>query len=117
MNTLLLDQTSWDLCLDASRNIAVAADPYAIAQDVATAVRTFLNECWYDTSLGVPYFQEDLGKQPPLSLVTAQMERVALTVPGVGSAACVIGSFTQRTVTGQIQLTGTDGNPLPSVGF
>ncbi|AMM14253.1 hypothetical protein AX768_09240 [Burkholderia sp. PAMC 28687] len=117
MNTLLLDQTTWDLCLDASGNEAVASDPYAIAQDVATAVRTFLSECWYDTTLGIPYFQDILGQQPPLSLITAQMQRVALTVPGVGTAVCVIGSFDQRTVTGQIQLTDTDGNPLPSVGF
>lgn len=117
MNTLLLDQVTWDVCLDANGNEAVASDPYAIAQDVASAVRTFLGEVWYDTTQGVPYFQQDLGQRPPLSLITAQMEKAALTVPGVGTAVCVIGSFTDRTITGQIQLTDTDGNPLPPVGF
>lgn len=38
MKTLLLDQKSWDLTLDAAGNIAVAAEPYAIAQDVASVI-------------------------------------------------------------------------------
>lgn len=117
MKTLLLDQTTWDLCLDASRNIAVASDPYSIAQDVACAVRAFLGEVWYDTTLGVPYFQQILGQRPPLSLITSQIEAVALTVPGVATAVCVITAFTDRVVTGQIQLTGTGAAPLPAVSF
>ena len=47
--TLLLDRTTWDLCLDANGNIAMATGPYAIAQDVASAVRL-----WHDTTKGVP---------------------------------------------------------------
>ena len=85
--------------------------------NVASAVRTFLGEVWYDTTQGVPYFQEILGQRPPLSLITAQIQQVALTVPAVGTAVCIIGTFTDRTITGQIQLTDTDGNALPSVGF
>ena len=41
MNTLLLDTLRWDLCLDVHGNIAVASDPYSVAQDVASAIRTF----------------------------------------------------------------------------
>ena len=36
-NTLLLDRTVWDLLLDGSGNIAIATEPYATAQDVASA--------------------------------------------------------------------------------
>ena len=64
-NTLLLDQSAWDLVLDINGNIALAGTPYSYAQDVASAVRTFLGECWYDTSLGLPYWQQILGKLPP----------------------------------------------------
>lgn len=39
MNTLYLDQESWDLTLDTAGNIALAKDPYAKAQDVASAYR------------------------------------------------------------------------------
>ncbi|AJJ19826.1 hypothetical protein [Yersinia intermedia] len=54
-NTLLLDRTAWDLVLDANGDIAMASLPYSIAQDVASAIKTFIGECWYDTSQGVPY--------------------------------------------------------------
>jgi hypothetical protein len=57
VKTLLLDRSLWDLTLDINGNIAMASEPYAIAQDVASACRTFLGECYYDTSQGVPYFQ------------------------------------------------------------
>ena len=51
-STLLLDQTEWDLVLDASGNIALASPPYALAQDVASAVRTFLDRNSRATSAG-----------------------------------------------------------------
>lgn len=107
-STLLLDQGAWDLCLDANGNIAVAQPPYALAQDVASAIRTFLGECWYDTSLGVPY-RNILGKNPPISYLIAQMEAAALTVPGVVSASCTIQSVKGRTVTGQVAFTDSSG--------
>jgi hypothetical protein len=100
MNTLLLDQTTWDLCLDANGNVAMASDPYAIAQDVASAVRTFLGECWFDTTLGVPYFEEVLGHWPSLQLVKSLIEAVALKVPEVTAAQCVVASLVDRVLTG-----------------
>ena len=108
MKTLLLDNTGWDLCLDASGNIAVASEPYSFAQDVASALKTFLGEVYYDTTLGIPYFQQILGKTPPLALFQQYMVDAALTVPGVVSATCVINSFANRTVQGQV--TFTDSN-------
>ncbi len=39
--TLLLDTDEWDLVLDANGDIALADEPYAISQDVASAIRTF----------------------------------------------------------------------------
>ena len=46
MNTLYLDPQSWDLVLDAAGNIAMAKDPYAKAQDVASACRLFSGELY-----------------------------------------------------------------------
>lgn len=109
MKTLLLDQTAWDLVLDAAGNIAVASEPYAISQDVASAVRTFLGECWYDTSLGMPYLQQIMGKYPPASLLKNQIERQALTVLGVASVRSVLVSIEGRQLTGQIQITTNSG--------
>lgn len=107
--TLLLDQGAWDLVLDSAGNIAVAQAPYSIAQDVASAVRTFLGECWYDTSQGLPYWQQILGKYPPLSFVRQKIREVALSVPDVAEVQVVITSFSARVLAGQIQIIDTDG--------
>lgn len=107
---MLLDISAWDLVLDANRNIALAMPPYALAQDVASAIRTFLAEVYYDTTLGVPYFAQILGKTPPVALFQEYMIQAALTVPGVVSATCVVQSFTNRQVTGQVQFTDNLGN-------
>lgn len=115
-STLLLQQGAWDLCLDAAGNIAVAAPPYAIAQDVSSAIRTFLAECWYDTSLGIPYFGNILGKNPPLSYLITQIENAALTVPDVSSPVCTISSVKGRAVTGQVTFTDSSGTQTISLG-
>lgn len=108
-NTLLLDQTVWDLVLDANGNIALAETPYAIAQDVASATRTFLGECWYDTTQGLPYWQDILGEFPPLSYVSQQIQITALTVPDVAEVQVNFTSFQNRSLAGQIQFIDTDG--------
>lgn len=116
MKTLLLDTAAWDMVLDASGNIALAGNPYSRAQDVASAIRLFKGECWYDKSKGIPYFQEILGKWPPLAIVREYVVRAALTVPGVVSATCTIVSLKDRTITGACQITDIDGN-TQTVGF
>ena len=104
-STLLLDQTAWDLVLDSSRNIALAAPPYSTAQDVTSAVKLFYGELWYDTTKGVKYLQDILAKRPPQSLVESDLENAALTVPGVDMAQLVItqNDRTTRAVSGQLQ--------------
>lgn len=128
-STWLLSWNSEDTCLDAAGNIAVATGPYAVAQDVATQLSTFLGECWYDTSQGVPYWQQIFGgKQnpsgalPPASLIASLLEAQALLVPDVATATCTIaGIDSDRSVIGQMLITLTDdttfefpiGVPLP----
>jgi hypothetical protein len=107
--TMLLDQGSWDLCVDAAGNLAVALPPYSTAQDVSSAIRTFLGECWYNTSLGVQYQGEILGENPQLSFVRSQMEAAALSVPGVVSATCSLQAVNGRQLTGQVEFTDVNG--------
>lgn len=110
MQTLLLDLTNCDLVVDSAGNIAVASAPYAIAQDVASACKLFLGELWYDTSKGIPYFEKVLGQLPSIDQLKEYLVSAALTVPGVVSATCIIQSFADRQVTGQIQFTDSTGN-------
>ncbi|WP_281083898.1 hypothetical protein [Klebsiella quasivariicola] len=111
--TLLLDRTAWDLVLDIDGNIACATEPYSVAQDVATAVRTFLGECWYDTSLGVPYWEKIFGAWPSMVLVQSLIEAAALWVPDVAAATCEFLSFTDRQLTGRILITDSSGTEIP----
>jgi hypothetical protein len=109
--TLLLDQGTWDLCLDAYGNIAVAGPPYAVAQDLASQLRTFLHECWYDSTQGMPYWQQVLGQLPPASLIVAALEAQAILVPDIASAVASIGGVgSTRNMLGQVIATDTDGN-------
>lgn len=103
-STMLLDLTNWDLVLDASGNIAVASPPYSVAQDVATSVRTFLGEVYYDGEDGIPYFESILGMLPPAALLTQLISKQALKVPGTVAANVVITSFSAGALAGQIQL-------------
>ena len=117
MNTLLLDVGIWDLVKDASGNIAIASAPYSLAQDVASAIRTFLHEVWYVTTQGIPYLQSILGKTPPLAVFQELMVQAALgAVPTtadvyVKEATCVIQTFNapSRLVVGQVQFVDSNG--------
>lgn len=109
MSTLLLDIAAWDLCVDSSLNIALATSDYAIAQNVACALRLFKGELWYDTAAGLPYLQQLLGRNLPASLVKAQFVAAALTVPDVATAVCFIKSIANRVLTAQVQVTTTTG--------
>lgn len=117
VNTMLLDRTAWDVVLDASGNWALASDPYSIAQDVASAVKLFKSELWFDTTTGVPYWMDILGQWPPLPVVRAAIEAAALTVPEVVTAQCLIVSFTDRTITGQVQVTTSSSATPQTVSF
>ena len=109
-SSLLLDRTTWDVCLDASQNIAVCDPPYALAQEVANAIKLFLGECYYDTSRGIPYYGQILGRLPPLALFKTFMVNAALTVGGVVSAVCFVTKFTNRHVKGQVQFIDDQHN-------
>lgn len=108
-STLLLDQSAWDLVLDSAGDIAVATAPYSIAQDVASALRTFQGECWYDTSQGVPYWTQILGQYPALPLIEQTLKDIALTVPDVEKAQVIFTEYSARTLSGQVQVIDTDG--------
>ncbi|MBO9332870.1 hypothetical protein GHR37_27390 [Achromobacter xylosoxidans] len=109
MRTMLLDRTFWDVCLDAAGNWAVADQPYSVAQDVASAIKLFKGELFYNKAPGVPYWEDILGHRPPLALVRENVQRAALTVPEVASARCTLTSFTGRALAGYVEITLTDG--------
>lgn len=109
MKTMLLDVVAWDLVLDVNNNIAIATDPYSQAQDAASAERTFLGKCYYNTTLGIPYFQSFLGRAPNVALMKSKYNAQALLVPGIVAAKTFFTSFAGRRASGQVQITNSLG--------
>lgn len=113
--TLLLDRDGWDLALDALGNWALASEPYSQTQDVASAVRVVQGEAYYNTTLGVPYFSDVLGREFPSQLFRAKARQAALTVPGVTDAAAFLNLSPDRVLSGQIQIRSDSGVQVVSL--
>jgi hypothetical protein len=114
MNTLALstpdqDGTGWDLVVE-NGTLKVNSGGIALAQDVASAVRTFRGECWYDSTLGVPYFQNILGLRVSLQFLKQALVTAGLVVPDVASIKCFLtGPGSGREIGGQLQITSSSG--------
>lgn len=109
MKTLLLALDTWDLVQDLAGNIAVAETPYASTQDVATSVRVYLGELWYDTTDGIDYLGQVLGERPSLQFLKSKIEAQALKVPNITRAVCSFSTFEDRNLNGQVLVTDTSG--------
>lgn len=105
MDTLLLDRSTWDLCLTANGDIAVASDPYSLEQDVASECRLFEGECYYDTTRGIPYPTSILGRPVPVQLYKEALVAAAKLVPGVADVTVYLSEFTSRSIGGQVQFS------------
>lgn len=104
---------TWDISLDDAGNIAIASNPYAVAQDVACACSTFLGEAWYDTTLGIPYYERILGKWPGTQLINTKMATEAKKLPYVQSAFCTTTvSNGNRTASGVMTVTDTNNTKI-----
>ena len=106
------EANNWDLSLDAGGNIATVSGSEAIAQDVACAIKTFLGEAYFDTTLGIPYFPQVLGEGYSLPLLQALMNAQALSVPGVVQAKTTLTRTGDRGVTGVVEVVDTTGATL-----
>lgn len=101
--TLLLDRDTWDICLTANGDIAVATEPYALEQDVASECRVFEGECYYDTTRGIPYLTSILGRPVPVQILKEKLAQAARRVPGVRTATAYLTDISGRSVSGQVQ--------------
>lgn len=110
-HTLYLQPDSWDITLDSSGRIARSTQAYAIAQNVANAVRLFTGEAFFAMDEGIPHFDIELGKtRPALSVLRARMREAALNVEGVLDAQITLDDVQDRKLTGEILLTVAAGD-------
>ena len=110
-HTLYLTPDNWDITLDSSGRLQTSANAYAIAQNVANAVRLFTGEAFFAQDEGIPHFDIELGKtRPALSVLRARIREAALNVEGVLDAQITLDDVTDRKLTGEILLTVADGD-------
>ena len=110
-HTLYLNPDSWDITLDSSGRLQTSASAYAIAQNVANAVRLFTGEAFFAMDEGIPHFDIELGKtRPALPVLRARMREAALNVEGVLDAQITLDDVQERKLTGEILLTVADGD-------
>ncbi len=72
-----------DLYLDATGNLAMVTGTEAVGQHARQRIRTHKGEWFLDTSAGVPWLEDVLGKQPDLTLAEALLKATVLDTDGV----------------------------------
>ena len=108
-HTLYLTPDNWDITLDSSGRLQTSASAYAVAQNVANAVRLFTGEAFFAMDEGIPHFEIELGyTRPALSVLRARIREAALNVEGVLDAAVNLDGVRDRKLTGEILLTVAD---------
>ena len=109
---LALDTATWDIGLDGSGNIAVLVDPSALlAQRIQCRLQTFKGECFLDRSVGVPYYDEVLKKNPDLGRIRSLLASVIKGVDGVEKILSLNLKFSakNRRLTVDFSVLGTNG--------
>lgn len=110
--TFFLNPDTWDLTIDNNGNIATVIDAYAIAQNVANAVRLFTKDAYFNQADGIAHFTVELGQLPSESLVQEKINNEALTIPGVANAITTLTKFENRQLEGNIEITTTSGDTV-----
>lgn len=121
MDTLALDVALWDLTTDVYGNLATVGDStpasaqtgpgMRLAQDVATRVRAWNGEVYFDTSQGIRY-PNILGAAPNMAVLQNAFNTEALLVPlcetAISDFAFAAGA--KRQVTGTLNVSDVNGN-------
>lgn len=104
----LLLTNDWDITLDSAGNLAIADNNYSIAQDVASAVKLFTNDAYFDTQAGIPHFEISLKRNVSASVVRARIKEAAENVLGVKSATVDLIEISNNTLRAEILITLED---------
>lgn len=80
-----LDLTTGDIGLNDQGNIYLVDGIDAIVQHLFIRFRFFLGEWAFDTSLGMPWFQDVLIKAPSFAVIQEVCKNEILSTPGITS--------------------------------
>ena len=94
---LAIDQHTNDLFLAADGNLAVATDAEAVGLHARQRLQTFSGEWFLDTSCGVPWLDEILGRTYDPALSEAVVKAELLGTDGVEEITSFSVSFDRAT--------------------
>lgn len=83
MTGIALDETTNDIYLDESGNLALCKDIEAVKTSVSCATKTNYGEIVLNTRLGIPYFETIFTAHPDIELWKSYMKEAILSVPKV----------------------------------
>ena len=81
MSDLALD-TDGDLLITGN-DLSLTTGIDAVKQHLSQRLKTFYQECFLDTSAGIPYFQQILIKNANPQVIDSIFKRVIINTPGV----------------------------------
>ncbi len=112
MGSLFLDETTWDICADAQRNLAITQGPKALIQRVACEIKHLKGEGWYDETQGVPHFVRVLGVETTIPLIIGLIENHVAQINSVASVIPLLQITKDRQLIGDVRVTTEDGENL-----
>lgn len=113
MTTFAQSGDTYDILLGADGQIATVSGKDAYANLVSDALRTIRGEYPYDVELGVPYFQNCLGKSFTIEEWISDVQERAMAFSFVKSISAFSYSYDARTKTVSYEMTLiTDLGPL-----
>lgn len=110
--TLHLEPANWDITLDGSGRIALAAGDPATAQNVANEVRLFTGDAYFIQDQGIPHYLIELGLRVSPAALRSRLRQAALRVPDVREVQKTeIAGFDQATrhLSGNIEFKSAAG--------
>lgn len=90
---IALDQDTNDLFLTADGNLAMAQDAEAVGQHARQRIQTFGGEWYLDTTCGVPWLAQILGRRYDPALAEAVVKSEILNTDGVTEITAFSVSF------------------------
>lgn len=109
MSDLLMDPDTNDLVI-TNGDLSLADGTTAIAQDWQQRLQTWLGEWFLDTSVGVPYKQQILVKNPNFDLIQADLINQTIAVPGIQEVIDFTFNFDSAGRSLSVSISAQDSN-------
>jgi len=107
MSDLAMDLDTNDLLIE-NGDISIVDGSDAIAQDLQQTLQVWYGEWFLDTTVGIPFRQQVLIKNPNLDVIQAILLNAAANVPGVVQVNEIDFNYTNQNRTLDVTIVAQD---------